>query len=128
MARMHVTRAVDKRMNECFFGLQDLEKAYREGDAARRNLRDVKEAQVQALRAQSAAFEQTLEDAKTVAAQVLPASPAQLPLLSCLAILPDPCLSINFPLRRIPVLPSVLTLAQACPCCTFGPCPHFDSL
>ena len=127
MARMHVTRAVDKQMNECFFGLQDLEKAYREGDAARRNLRDVKEAQVQALRAQSAAFEQTLEDAKTVAAQVLPASPAQLPLLSCPAVF-DPRLSINFPLRRISGLPSVLKLDQACPCCVFGPCPHYDSL
>ncbi len=77
-------------MHECFFGLQDLEKAYREGDAARRSLRDFKEAQVQALRAQSVAFEQTLEDAKTVAAQVLPASPAQLPLLSLLAVFARP--------------------------------------
>ena len=70
-------------MNECFFRLQDLEKAYRDRDAARRNLRDLKEAHVIALRSQSAAFEQTLEDAKTVAAQVLPASSAQLAPLSC---------------------------------------------
>ena len=83
---MHVKRAVDKWMNECFFRLQDLEKAYKEGDAARRSLRDLKEAHVQALRSQSAVFEQTLGDAKTVAAQVLPASPAQLPLLSLLAV------------------------------------------
>ncbi len=73
-------------MNECFFGLQDLEKAEREGDAVRRSLRDSKEAQVQALRAQSAAFDQTLDDAKTKAAQVLPVSPLQLPFLSCLAV------------------------------------------
>ncbi len=79
---MPVKRASDKWMNECFFYLQDLESAYREGDAARRNLRDMKEAQVQALRAQSAAFNQTLEDAETVAAQVLPASAAS-PALSC---------------------------------------------
>ena len=125
---MIVKRAVDKWMNDWFFGLQDLESAYKEGDAARRNLRDVKEAQVQALHAQSAVFDQTLEDAKTVAAQVLPASPAQVPLLSLFADLPDPCLSINFPLRRIPFLPSVLILDQACPCCVFGPRPHHGSL
>jgi hypothetical protein len=70
--------------------LQDLESAYKEGDAARRSLRDFKDAQAQALRAQSAVFNQTLEDAKTVAAQVLPASPAQLPLLSCLAVFARP--------------------------------------
>ncbi len=57
-------------MNDCFFGLQDLESAYSEGDASRRSVRDLKEAQVQALHAQSAAFDQILEDAKTVAAQV----------------------------------------------------------
>ncbi len=111
-------------MNECFLGLQDLEKAHTEGDAARRSLRDVKEAHVQALHAQSATFNQTLEDAKTVAAQVLPVPPAQMPPL----YLPDPCLSINFPLRRIPGLPSVLKLDQACPCCVFGPCPLHGSL
>ncbi len=61
--------------------MQDLEKAEREGDDARRSLRDSKEAQVQALRAQSAAFDQTLDDAKTKAAQVLSVSPGQ-PLLS----------------------------------------------
>jgi hypothetical protein len=77
-------------MNECFFGLQDLEKAEREGDAARRSLRDSKEAHVQALRAQSAAFDQTLDDAKTKAAQVLPFSPAHLPLLSCLFVSATP--------------------------------------
>ncbi len=125
---MHVKRAIDKWINECFFGLQDLESAQREGDASRRNLRDLKEAQVQALHAQSAAFDQTLQDAKTVAAQVLPAH--LLRCLSCLVLpyLPDPCLSINFPLCSIPVLPSDLTLDQACPCCVFGPCPHYDSL
>ncbi len=69
-------------MNECLFGLQDLEVAEREGDAARRSLRDLKEAHVQALRAQSAAFELTLNNAKTVAAQVLPVSPAS-PVSSC---------------------------------------------
>ena len=95
-------------MNECFCGLQDLELEQREGDATRRSLRDLKDAQVQALHAQSAASDQTLHDAKAVAAQVLPLSPAQLPLLSLLAVpLPDPCLSINFPSCRIPVLPSV---------------------
>ena len=100
MARMHVTRAVDKRMNECFFGLQDLESAYREGDAARRNLRDVKEAQVQALHAQSAAYDQTMEDAKTVAAQVLPTSPAQMPLLSRLAVFARPMPQHQFSLMQ----------------------------
>ncbi|KAA6419935.1 MAG: hypothetical protein FRX49_10125 [Trebouxia sp. A1-2] len=48
---------------------RDVEVAQREGDAARRSLRDSKEAHVQALHAQSAAFDQTLDDAKTVAAQ-----------------------------------------------------------
>ncbi|DBA83444.1 TPA: hypothetical protein ACH3X2_006380 [Trebouxia sp. C0005] len=48
---------------------RDVEVAQREADAARRGLRDSKEAQVQALHAQSAAFDQTLDDAKTVAAQ-----------------------------------------------------------
>ncbi|DBB04293.1 TPA: hypothetical protein ACH3X1_012790 [Trebouxia sp. C0004] len=60
--------AVDRWMDE-FFGLQDLEREQREGDATRRSLRDLKDAQSQALHAQSAAFEQTLNDAKTKAAQ-----------------------------------------------------------
>jgi hypothetical protein len=87
-------------VNECFFGLQDLESAYREGDAARRNLRDVKEAQVQALHAQSAAYDQTMEDAKTVAAQVLPTSPAQMPLLSRLAVFARPMPQHQFSLMQ----------------------------
>ena len=68
----------------CYLGLQDLEVAEREGDAARWSLRDSKEAQVQALRAQSAAFDQTLDDVQTAAAQVLPVSPCH--LLSRLAV------------------------------------------
>ena len=87
-------------MNERFFGLQDLEKAYREGDAARRSLRDVQEAQVQALHAQSADFNRTLEDVKTVAAQVLPASPAQMPLLSRLAVFARPMPQHQFSLMQ----------------------------
>ncbi len=87
-------------MNECLFGSQDLESAQREGDAARRSLRDLKEAQVQALHAQSAAFEQTLNNAKTVAAQVLPVSPAQLPLLSRLAVSARPLPQHLFPLMQ----------------------------
>ncbi|KAL0018907.1 hypothetical protein WJX77_006691 [Trebouxia sp. C0004] len=63
-----VPAAVDRWMDE-FFGLQDLEREQREGDATRRSLRDLKDAQSQALHAQSAAFEQTLNDAKTKAAQ-----------------------------------------------------------
>ncbi len=55
-----------------------------EADGARRNLRDLKEAQAQALHAHSAAFDQILHDAKTKAAQVLPVSPGQ-PLLSSVA-------------------------------------------
>ena len=97
---MRVKRAVDKWMNECFFGLQDLESAYREDDAIRRNLRDVKEAQVQALHAQSAAFDQTLQDVKTVAAQVLPASPAQVPLLSRLGVFARPLPQQQFSLTQ----------------------------
>ncbi len=75
-------KATDKWMNECYLGVQNLEKAEREGDAARRSLRDSKEAHVRALRAQSAAFDQTLDDAKTKAAQVLPVSPGQVLLSS----------------------------------------------
>ena len=87
-------------MNECYLGVQNLEKAEREGDAARRSLRDSKEAHVQALRAQSAAFDQTLDDAKTKAAQVLPVSPFQLPLLSCLAVSVRPLPQRNFSLMQ----------------------------
>ncbi|DBA77011.1 TPA: hypothetical protein ACH3X1_009601 [Trebouxia sp. C0004] len=76
---------------------RDLELEQREGDAARRSLRDLKDAQVQALHAQSAAFEQTLKDAKTVAAQVLPLSPGQLPLLSRLASFADKVTSSRQP-------------------------------
>ena len=78
---MPVKTASDKWMNECFLGLQDLESAYKEGDAARRSLRDFKDAQAHVLRAQSAVFDQTLEDAKTVAAQVLPAHTCILSLI-----------------------------------------------
>ena len=91
-------------MSEYFFGLQDVEVAQREGDAARRSLRDSKEAHVQALHAQSAAFDQTLDDAKTVAAQVLPVSPGQLPLLCPLAV----------SARPLPVVPLMQNCSFAC--------------
>ena len=127
LARIHVKRS--KWMNECFFGLQDLEKAEREGDAARRSLRE-KEAHVQALRAQSAAFDQALDDAKTTAAQVLPVSPGQ-PLLSSVVSCHSCQTFASAPTFLYALFQFCLgssTLDQFCPCCGFGPCSHYHSL
>ncbi|KAL0050731.1 hypothetical protein WJX82_005996 [Trebouxia sp. C0006] len=68
-AHRECTELDSKLSLQIYYVQRDLEKAEREGDAARRSLRDSKEAHVQALRAQSAAFDQALDDAKTTAAQ-----------------------------------------------------------